>query len=172
MGALHTAFQRPSTPAHHHCQAKPSQVQPGTMQSADANFSRSSLSLLLALSRYNDAVHDMEQTVLLPSLLRDVSPDDAWDSQAADESSKDLYENYLMLKAIRTTMECGMVAQEGQRSKITSDLNKSLEPLLMETDPEALFQFHLRGLFSVMNNLTKKTHGLTNKYLDIIGGAQ
>ncbi|XP_022604691.1 mid1-interacting protein 1-B-like [Seriola dumerili] len=138
------------------------------MQSADAKFNKKSL--LLALRRYSSAISDMEQTILLPSLLRDVPSDEVWDSEAAEESCEDLYGNYLMLKAIRNTVESGLIPLDDHKTKNTTVLNNTLEPLL-NTDPEALFRFHLRGLFSVMSELTKKTRSLTDKYMDIIGAA-
>lgn len=136
------------------------------MQSAEAKLSKNSL--LLGLRRYNSAVRNMEQTVLLPSLLRDVPSDEVWD--AAEEPCSDLYDNYLMLKDIRNTVESGLVSKDDHEAKKYSALNKTLEPLL-DTDPEALFRFHLNGLFSVMTELTEKTHRLTEKYMDIIGAA-
>ncbi|CAN9510933.1 unnamed protein product [Ophioblennius macclurei] len=142
------------------------------MQSSEVRLNKSSL--LLALRRYSSAVRDMEQTVLLPSLLRDVSSDVAWDCGAADdveeESCRDLYGDYLMLKAIRNTAEGGLVHIDEHRGKANTALNKKLEPLLA-TDPESLFLFHLRGLFSVMGELTEKTQSLTDKYMDLIGAS-
>lgn len=124
-------------------------------------------SLLLALKRYSTVVIDMEQTILLPSLLRDVPSGDDVDCEAL-ENSKDLYEYYHMLKAIRNTVESGLVPYDDGSVKTRMALCKSLEPLL-EADPEAFFYFHLRGLFSVMGTLTKKSQNLTDKYLDIVG---
>ncbi|XP_029374206.1 thyroid hormone-inducible hepatic protein [Echeneis naucrates] len=138
------------------------------MQSAEVKFKKNSL--LLALRRYSSAVSDMEQTILLPSLLRDVPSDEVWDNGAAEESCDDLYGNYLILKAIRNTVENSSVSLDDHKTKKTTALNKTLEPLL-NTDPETLFHFHLRGLFSVMSDLTKKTQCLTEKYKDIIGVA-
>ncbi|XP_058600985.1 mid1-interacting protein 1-B-like [Onychostoma macrolepis] len=135
------------------------------MQSADAKLSRSSL--LLALRRYSTAVHNMEQTILLPSLLRDVPYDNDVDCEAADHSM-DLYEYYLLLKTIKNTVECSLIPHEDAKAKSHAALHKGLEPLL-EAEPEALFHFHLRGLFTVMATLTKKSQNLTEKYLDIIG---
>ncbi|XP_055051930.1 mid1-interacting protein 1-B-like [Misgurnus anguillicaudatus] len=136
------------------------------MQSADAKLNRNSL--LLALRCYITAVHNMEQTVLLPSLLRDVPYDEDDDDLHCEdaENSRDLYEYYLQLKAIRTTVECGLIPHDDPKSHAA--LYKGLEPL-MEADPEVLFHFHLRGLFTVMANLTKKSQSLTKKYLGIIG---
>uniref|UniRef100_A0A3Q1IC74 Thyroid hormone responsive n=1 Tax=Anabas testudineus TaxID=64144 RepID=A0A3Q1IC74_ANATE len=125
--------------------------------------------LLLTLRRYSSAVSNMEQTILLPSLLRDV-PSDELDCEAAEETCRDLYSNYVMLKSIRNTVESSLVPLDDHNTKNNAALNKIAEPLL-DTDPEALFRFHLRGLFSVMSDLTKKTQNLTDKYMDIIGVA-
>ncbi|XP_028275432.1 thyroid hormone-inducible hepatic protein [Parambassis ranga] len=136
------------------------------MQSAEAKFNKNSL--LLALRRYSTAVCEMEQTVLLPSLLRDVPSDDLWDSEAAEDTCRDLYDNYLMFKAIRSKVESGLIPLDDHKAKNNGALNKKLEPLL-DKDPEALFRFHLKGLFTVMTDLTKKTQSVTEKYIDIIG---
>ncbi|XP_072316841.1 mid1-interacting protein 1-B-like [Eucyclogobius newberryi] len=130
------------------------------MQSTEAKLSKNSLSL--ALKRYSTAVRDMEHTVLVPSLLRDVPASELWD---CDETCRDLYDSYLMLKAIRNTVESGLVSPD-ERAKV-ADVS-SLEPLL-GMDAEGLFHFHLRGLFSVMRDLTSRTQSLTGKYKNIIG---
>ncbi|XP_012730699.2 thyroid hormone-inducible hepatic protein [Fundulus heteroclitus] len=147
--------------------ATTAQVQPststGTMQSPEAKFNRNSL--FLTLKSYSSAVSDMEKTILLPSLLRDVPSD----CEAADETCRDLYANYMMLKAIRNTAESSLVSLDDHKTKNTNTTTtKALEPFL-DADSEALFLFHLRGLFSVMSDLTKKTRSLTEKYLDILG---
>lgn len=138
------------------------------MQTAEAKFNKNNL--LLALRRYSSTVSDMEQTILLPSLLRDVASDEMVDCETAEETCRDLYSNYLMLKAIRNTVESSLVPLDDHKTKNNAVINKTLEPLL-DTDPEALFRFHLRGLFSVINDLTKKAQSLTGKYMDIIGVA-
>lgn len=138
------------------------------MQSAEAKFNKNSLPL--AMRRYTSVVRNMEQTILLPSLLRDVPSDDGLGCDAAEESCTDLYDTYLMLKAISCAMESGLVSSDNHKAMNNGALHKSLEPLL-DKDPEMLFHFHLKGLFSVMSDLTKKTHHLTEKYMDIIGAA-
>ncbi|XP_063060329.1 mid1-interacting protein 1-B-like [Engraulis encrasicolus] len=148
------------------------------MQFADAKLSRSSL--LLSLKLYSAAVRNMEQTVLIPSLLREVPADDvllaATHDEAAEEDARDLYECYLMLKAIRNTVDSGLVhpsddvtSAKGKGQGRTEGLWKETEELELVADPEVLFQFHLRGLFSVMGHLTKTSQSLTAKYMDIIG---
>lgn len=137
------------------------------MQSAEGKLNKSSL--LLSLRRYASAVRNMEETILLPSLLRDVPSTDGPDCDAAaEESCTDLYDNYLMLKALSYTMESGLISSDNHKAMKNGALHKSVEPLVGK-DPEALFYFHLKGLFSVLSDLTKKTHHLTEKYMDIIG---
>lgn len=135
------------------------------MQHTETRLNRNSL--LLALKRYSSMVNNMEQTVLLPSLLRDVPSEDAVDCKA-EENSADLYERYHLLRVIRNTVETGLVPHDDSEAKKHKSLHKSLETLL-ETDPEAFFYFHLRGLFTVIGGLTKKSQDLTEKYLDIVG---
>ncbi|XP_041850657.1 thyroid hormone-inducible hepatic protein [Melanotaenia boesemani] len=137
------------------------------MQSSESKFSRNSL--ILTLKRYSTAVRNMELTILLPSLLRDVPSEEVCDCEAAEETCRDLYANYLMLKAIRNTVESSLAPSDDRKAKNTA-LNLTMEPYL-DTDPEALFHFHLKGLFSVMNDLTKKTQSITKKYLEIVGVA-
>uniref|UniRef100_A0A4W5KWW7 Thyroid hormone responsive n=1 Tax=Hucho hucho TaxID=62062 RepID=A0A4W5KWW7_9TELE len=95
------------------------------MQSAETNTKLNRGFLLLALRRYSAAVHNMEQTVLLPSLLRDVESDSDEDEDcfqdchsAAESSCKDLYDYYLMLKAIRNTVESGLVPLDDRKQYI------------------------------------------------------
>ncbi|XP_026851498.2 thyroid hormone-inducible hepatic protein [Electrophorus electricus] len=135
------------------------------MQGNENKLSRKSLTL--ALKHYGTAVRNMEQTVLLPSLLRDVPADDSLDGQAA-ESSRDLYDCYHLLKAIRNAVESGLVSADDSNAKEHVALRRSLEAL-PNMDPEAFFHFHLRGLFSLMSSLTKKSQDLTDKYLNIVG---
>ncbi|CAL1570242.1 unnamed protein product [Knipowitschia caucasica] len=129
------------------------------MQPSDAKLYRNSLSR--ALRSYSAAVSDMERTILVPSLLRDVPSDELRDC----EESRDLYESYQMLKAIRTSAESSLGSQVER--KVQAGVS-SLEPVL---DAEGLFHFHLWGLFSVMRDLTVRTQNLTEKYKEIIGVA-
>ncbi|XP_068174012.1 mid1-interacting protein 1-B-like [Antennarius striatus] len=136
------------------------------MQLAEVRFNKNSL--LLTLRRYSAAVSNMEQTILLPSLLRDVPSDEVLACDVAENSCTDLYANYLMLKAIRNTVESGLVPLDERKTRNSSTLIKNLESF-SDADPETIFRFHLRGLFSVMTDLTEKTQGLTEKYMDIVG---
>ncbi|XP_059931646.1 mid1-interacting protein 1-B-like [Gadus macrocephalus] len=140
------------------------------MQSADNRLNKNSM--VLALRRYSAAVNHMEHTVLLPTLLRDVPSDDISDGEVEEEASQDLYQNYLTLKAIKVTVESGLIPLDDRRSaKSRAATPSPTSGSLVEADQEALFHFHLSGLFSVLGHLTKKSQSLTEKYKEIIGVA-
>ncbi|XP_028321402.1 thyroid hormone-inducible hepatic protein [Gouania willdenowi] len=128
--------------------------------SPETHFYRSGL--YLAMRKYSTAVRDMEQTVLLPTLLRDIRSDQVWNSQSEDIST-DLYDYYMMLKALRNTVESGSINKDDLKTQ-----SKTTE-LLLDSDPQALLHFHLRGLFSVMSDLTEKTQSVKDKYVEVIG---
>ncbi|XP_028656153.1 mid1-interacting protein 1-B-like [Erpetoichthys calabaricus] len=131
------------------------------MQSVEPKHQKSCLTM--ALAQYTSAVRNMEHTVMLPSLLRDVTLDE----ESAMADAKDLYECYLMLKSIRNTVESGLMPLDDWKTK---SLHFTKETQNSEiTDPEAIFYLHLKGLYSVLNNLTKKSQSLTKRYKDIIG---
>ncbi|XP_061731005.1 mid1-interacting protein 1-B-like [Nerophis ophidion] len=125
-------------------------------------------SLLLALSSYNSAAARMEQTVLLPSLLRDVPAEQPRAAAAAgdEELGGDLYGDYLMLKAVKSVVESGPVPPEDCKASEDKTSDALLEP---DDDPESILRFHLSGLLSIMSQLTQRSQRLTQKYLDIIG---
>lgn len=135
------------------------------MQSAETKLSGSSL--ITALQRYSAVVRDMEETVLLPSLLREV-PADEDNSRDQGNAGRDLHEYYIMLKALRNTVESSLVPINEHHRQLAH--GKTLEPLL-ESDPQALFHFHLNGILSLMNSLTNKAQTVTAKYLQIVGVA-
>ena len=170
LGALHCTQALPSfttTPSQKQPSQNPSTV---TMQLADNRLNKNSM--VLALRKYSAAVNHMEHTVLLPTLLRDVPSDEIWDGE--EEASQDLYQNYLTLKAIKITVESGLIPLDDQRSAKSRGATSSLSLTsgsLVEADQEALFHFHLSGLFSVLGHLTKKSQSLTEKYKEIIGVA-
>ena len=172
--ALHCTQALPSfatLPSQQQPPPPPSQNRPTvTMQSADDN-NRHKTSLLLALRRYSAAVNHMEQTVLLPNLLRDVPSDETWDGEV--EPSQDLYQNYLTLKAIKATVESGLIPLDDRLS--AKSRSAALAGLTVgspvEADQQALVHFHLRGLFSLLGHLTDKSRSVTDKYMEVIGVA-
>lgn len=145
-------------------------------------------SLLNVMHRFIAAANNMDETIMVPSLLRDVPLEE----QAAGElehnnneppcpnKQRDMYEHYLLLKSIRNDMEWGLlkremssgasflemaVKQEEEQKPVTGDL-------LLEdnSDLENQFHYHLRGLFGVLSKLTLQADHLTNRYKREIGG--
>ncbi|NWT42494.1 M1IP1 protein, partial [Rissa tridactyla] len=141
-------------------------------------------SLFNAMNRFIGAVNNMDQTVMVPSLLRDVPllleeldaaggvcppresalpPGDP----GAFFSRRDMYSHYVLLKSIRNDIEWGVVqppaGEEAARKK------DKLEEVEGEEDLEKQFHYHLSGLHSVLSKLTRKANVLTNRYKQEIG---
>ncbi|MCJ8747602.1 hypothetical protein PDJAM_G00155270 [Pangasius djambal] len=143
-------------------------------------------SLFSAMTRFIGAVNNMDQTVMVPSLLRDVPLDDAARGEvksparavpaapcagsgnavhpvpAAYFRTGDMYGYYVLLKSIRNDIEWG-VLQGDERRKDPARLEPDGEDL------EQLFRFHLNGLHTVLAELTRKANTLTNRYKQEIG---
>nr|XP_033803657.1 mid1-interacting protein 1 [Geotrypetes seraphini] len=120
-------------------------------------------SLFHAMNRFIGAVNNMDQTVLVPSLLRDVP----WEGEARRPGAqRDMHGYYALLKSIRNDIEWG-VLQGDERKKATSAEPEGDG----DEDLEQLFRYHLRGLHAVLGKLTGKANVLTNRYKEEIGFA-
>lgn len=145
-------------------------------------------SLINVMHRFIAAANNMDETIMVPSLLRDVPLEE----QVKDEveannneappcpnKQRDMYEHYLLLKSIKNDMEWGLLKREmssgasflemavkqEEQQPVTGDL-----PLDDNADLEHQFHFHLRGLFGVLSKLTVQADHLTNRYKREIGG--
>ncbi|XP_034454061.1 mid1-interacting protein 1-like [Hippoglossus hippoglossus] len=144
-------------------------------------------SLINVMHRFIAAANNMDETIMVPSLLRDMPLEE----QAASEveannnvpqcpnKQRDMYEHYLLLKSIKNDMEWGMLKREmssgasflemavkqEEQQPVTGDLQTD-----EHTDLEHQFHFHLRGLFGVLSKLTLQADNLTNRYKREIGG--
>ncbi|KAG8450526.1 hypothetical protein GDO86_002973 [Hymenochirus boettgeri] len=135
-------------------------------------------SLFNAMNRFIGAVNNMDQTVMVPSLLRDVpldmeEKDEMVNSNGATNyfSMRDMHSYYILLKSIRNDIEWG-VLQGDDRKKDKNTMDKSrVEDGDAEEDLEKLFHYHLGGLHTVLNKLTRKANILTNRYKEEIGFA-
>lgn len=146
-------------------------------------------SLFNAMNRFIGAVNNMDQTVMLPSLLRDVPLDDRDDlkptengdggddgggtgsiSPAHDSAyfqpDADMYSSYILLKSIRNDIEWGVVQGEELRKEKAGVASMVVAE---EDDLEKQFHFHLNGLHAVLSKLTHKANTLTNRYKEEIG---
>ncbi|XP_055033860.1 mid1-interacting protein 1-like [Misgurnus anguillicaudatus] len=155
------------------------------MQLSDAHCNKHSL--LNVMNRFIAAANNMDETIMVPSLLRDV-PLEEQESQASvsqnnnepsfPSKQRDMYEHYLLLKSIKNDMEWGLlrremggsasflemaVKQEGPQQQINGDVEDC-------PDLESEFHYHLHGLFGVLSKLTVQADHLTNRYKREIGG--
>ncbi|KAL4656907.1 mid1-interacting protein 1 [Arapaima gigas] len=126
-------------------------------------------SLFNAMNRFIGAINNMDQTVMVPSLLRDVPlEEEGKDSSSSSPSyfhDGDMYSYYVLLKSIRNDIEWGVVQPEDRRKD-------KLAVTALEADDEdleKLFHFHLMGLHTVLSKLTRKANTLTNRYKQEIG---
>ncbi|NXC68416.1 M1IP1 protein, partial [Anhinga anhinga] len=165
-----------------------------TMQICDSYSQK--YSLFNAMNRFIGAVNNMDQTVMVPSLLRDVPllleeleaaggvcpqreaarpPGDP----GAFFSRRDMYSHYMLLKSIRNDIEWGVVqppaGEEPARKKDKlgggggGGGGGPAEEGEGEEDLEKQFHYHLSGLHSVLSKLTRKANVLTNRYKQEIG---
>lgn len=151
-------------------------------------------SLINVMHRFMAAANNMDETIMVPSLLRDlpleeqaVGEVEANNNNNNDElqcpnKQRDMYEHYLLLKSIKNDMEWGLLKRE--MSSGTSFLEMAVQqqekeretvtgnaPQDENSDLEHQFHFHLRGLFGVLSKLTLQADNLTNRYKREIGGA-
>lgn len=139
------------------------------MQLSDSYIQKNSL--FSAMSRFIRAVNNMDQTVLVPSLLRDVPIDElpvavrtAVNGPAGNGPaffSHDMYGSYMLLKSIRDNIECGVLQTDERRREAVGQVD--------EDDLEKQFHFHLNGLDDVLSKLTRKADTLTSRYKEEIG---
>ncbi|CAI5772410.1 Hypothetical predicted protein [Podarcis lilfordi] len=152
-------------------------------------------SLFNAMNRFIGAVNNMDQTVMVPSLLRDVpllleeldagggEPEASLTPNGgAYCSCRDMYSHYVLLKSIRNDIEWGVLQQASEeaasrkKEKLNGgpgavDISRGLpEDEEVEEDLEKQFHYHLSGLHTVLSKLTRKANVLTNRYKQEIGG--
>lgn len=143
-------------------------------------------SLFNAMNRFIGAVNNMDQTILLPSMLRDVplEEDRQLATLKADEDEGDMYSYYQLLKSIRRDIEWGVrcaVADERRKEsmKVTRSSSSASTASSSEDEDEELeeededlekqFQYHLVGLQDVLSKLTLQANTLTKRYTKEIG---
>ncbi|XP_041834395.1 mid1-interacting protein 1-B-like [Melanotaenia boesemani] len=147
------------------------------MQTSDSYNQKNSL--FNAMNRFIGAVNNMDQTVMVPSLLRDVPLDEdlkAVENGAAGASNGaayfhqdgDMYGSYVLLKSIRNDIEWGIL-QGDERFKEKAGRTEMSRVEVEEDDLEKQFHFHLNGLHAVLAKLTHKANTLTNRYKEEIG---
>uniref|UniRef100_A0A672ZBJ1 MID1 interacting protein 1b n=1 Tax=Sphaeramia orbicularis TaxID=375764 RepID=A0A672ZBJ1_9TELE len=142
------------------------------MQVCDSHNQKNSL--FNAMSRFIGAVDNMDQTVMVPSLLRDVPLMDADEPERTQadrpaygdrdqDQGQDMYSSYVLLKSIRNDIEWGVLQAEERRKE------KAVANGADDDDLEKQFHFHLNGLHAVLSELTRRANTLTDRYKAEIG---
>lgn len=145
-------------------------------------------SLLNVMHRFIAAANNMNETIMVPSLLRDVPLEEraaANDNNNNNDDEeplcankqRDMYEHYLLLKSIKNDMEWGLLKEMSSGGgagflEMAVKQEEQQKALLPEdnADLEHQFHYHLRGLFGVLSKLTLEADHLTNRYKREIGG--
>ncbi|XP_006882949.1 PREDICTED: thyroid hormone-inducible hepatic protein [Elephantulus edwardii] len=134
--------------------------------------------LLTVMDRYSATVRNMEQVVMIPSLLRDVHLSGHGDDVQAD--SPDLYKYFIMLKAIHVDVDHGLLPREEWQAKVAeneadneaSEMEEAKEERISgEMDLEAQFHLHFSSLHHILTHLTLRAEEVTRKYQEITGQA-
>lgn len=133
-------------------------------------------SLFNAMNRFIGAVNNMDQTIMVPSLLRDVPVEEAEDVKAVRTTSGtpcfhqdgDMYSSYVLLKSIRNDIEWGVLQGDG-RGKEKAHVMEVSRADVEDEDLEKQFHFHLIGLHAVLSKLTCKANTVTSRYKEEIG---
>lgn len=134
--------------------------------------------LLTVMDRYSAVVRNMEQVVMIPSLLRDVQ----LTGPGEQAQALDLYTYFTMLKTIRVEVDHGLLPREEWRAKLAGrEADKPEDDEAVETeeseedrisgepDLEAQFHLHFSSLHHILSHLTQKAQEVTRKYQEMTG---
>ncbi|KAM9033937.1 thyroid hormone-inducible hepatic protein [Sarcophilus harrisii] len=132
--------------------------------------------LLTVMDRYSATVRNMEQVIMIPSLLRDVALEEPGHETLPGEAGiHDLYSYYTMLKSIRVDVDNGLLPRDKLKVKITSSDEEDEEEDEEEgkrgekLDLEAQFHLHFSSLHHILTHLTLKANEVIKKYQEITG---
>lgn len=128
--------------------------------------------LLTVMDRYSAVVHNMEQVVMIPSLLRDVQLNGHGGS--VQEGAPDLYSYFTMLKTICVEVDHGLLPREEWQAKVAENEASQAEEadeerVSGELDLEAQFHLHFSSLHRILTHLTLKAQEVTRKYQEMTG---
>lgn len=134
--------------------------------------------LLTVMDRYLAVVRNMEQVVMIPSLLRDVQL--SAPGGQAQTGVPDLYTYFTMLKTIRTDVEHGLLPREEWQAKVAgrkadeaekeaAETEEAKEEVSGDLDLETQFHVHFSSLHRILTHLTVKAQEVTRKYQEMTG---
>ncbi|KAM9660107.1 thyroid hormone-inducible hepatic protein [Trichechus inunguis] len=136
--------------------------------------------LLTVMDRYSATVRNMEQVVMIPSLLRDVQL--SGHGGQIQDGAPDLYKYFTMLKAIQVDMDHGLLPREEWQAKVSGSEDEAEndaaeteeakeERVSSELYLEDQFHLHFSSLHHILTHLTLKAKEVTRKYQEITGQA-
>ncbi|XP_055493635.1 LOW QUALITY PROTEIN: mid1-interacting protein 1-like [Leucoraja erinacea] len=134
-------------------------------------------SLFDTMNKFIAAVNNIDQTVMVPSLLRDVpledenkSNDNGVSSTGASSSDKrDMYNYFILLKSIKNDIEWGAVQLDDRKKGKAATIDIRVDEVEGEEDLQKQFHYHLNGLYTILSKLIRKANTLTNRYKQEIG---
>ncbi|XP_008066893.1 thyroid hormone-inducible hepatic protein [Carlito syrichta] len=131
--------------------------------------------LLTVMDRYSAEVRNMEQVVMIPSLLRDVQL--SGPGGHARAGAPDLYTYFTMLKTIRVDVDHGLLPREEWQAKLAGGKAHEAEneAAAMEAEDEELeaqFHLHFSSLHHILTHLIQKAQQVTRKYQEMTGQVQ
>lgn len=138
-------------------------------------------SLLTALNRFVSAVNAMDEIVMIPSRLRDLEAASVPEILAGDDNNNsanktvaipsthtgmDLYRCFSMLHAIRDEIIDGSRPDdEDQSNGLSGEAGEEVDDEAAASRKTAnMFRYHLRGLFSLLHQLTATAQYLGSRY--------
>jgi len=144
----------------------------------------STQSLSSAMGRFVKAVDNMDETIMIPSRLMDMSVSGSVTDQNMNDSKallvkknvkngsrnqEDLYNFYTMLNAVKTEL----TISPADVTWVTDEEIEGKEAGTHQSDiagnAAALFRHHLKGLFTVLDTMTDTADFLTMRYQEDVG---
>lgn len=134
-----------------------------------------SQSLLTVLNKFVQAVNIMDDTVMIPSRLKDMEMGvEAKSPEIREENNNmalmpimnpgtDLYSFYKLLNSIKKEIISGSPGAVDEKVVTSSDSEDDASNDSSNQTAE-LFRHHLQGLYNVMDQLTNTAKALTDKY--------
>ncbi|XP_003780917.1 thyroid hormone-inducible hepatic protein [Otolemur garnettii] len=135
--------------------------------------------LLTVMDRYSAEVRNMEQVVMIPSLLRGVQL--SVPGGQAEPDAPDLYAYFTMLKTIRVDVDHGLLPREEWQARVAGNKADEAENEAAETeetederasgelDLEAQFHMHFSSLHHILTHLILRAQEVTRKYQEMTG---
>ena len=140
-------------------------------------------SLLSVMNRFVHAATNMDETVMIPSLLRDMKVEGAPESASnatqekslvplEDMQETDLHSFYMMIKDVKAELIRGPRPLEnyaGSDSDQEGSTSGSQNGDDVTKETAKAFRYHLTGIFNLLQQFTDTAQYLTNRYQEDLG---